>query len=257
MEQWVRYEHKGVQGFGTLSENQVTAYFGDMYSRPMATGMTLPLNEIDLLTPSYPTKMIGLWNNFHSRAKQEGWEKPLHPLYFMKANGSFLATGQTILQPPSYDGPVAFEGELGIVIGKLCANVSEINAEQYIFGYTCVNDVTARGLMKEDPSFVQWTRAKSFDTFGAVGPVISTDLNTSSLVVKTLVNGVEQQNYPVSDMFFLPHQIVSRLSRDMTLYPGDIIACGTSIGTGPMPPGCTVEVKIGGIGTLVNDFKQL
>ncbi|MCM8885652.1 MAG: fumarylacetoacetate hydrolase family protein, partial [Candidatus Thiodiazotropha sp.] len=77
------------------------------------------------------------------------------------------------------------------------------------------------------------------------------------LVVKTLVNGVEQQNYPVSDMFFLPHQIVSRLSRDMTLYPGDIIACGTSIGTGPMPPGCTVEVKIGGIGTLVNDFKQL
>lgn len=239
-----------------MCENQVTAHYGDMYSRPMATDTILPLNDIKLLTPSHPTKMIGLWNNFYSRATEEGCEKPLHPLYFMKANGSLSATGQTIRQPPSYDGPVAFEGELGIVIGKLCANVSETNAEHYIFGYTCVNDVTARGVMREDPSFVQWTRAKSFDTFGAVGPVIATDLNVSTLEVRTLVNGIEQQNYPVNDMFFLPHQIVSRLSQDMTLYPGDVIACGTSIGTGPMLPGCTVEVKIEGIGTLVNDFKQ-
>jgi 2-keto-4-pentenoate hydratase/2-oxohepta-3-ene-1,7-dioic acid hydratase in catechol pathway len=173
----------------------------------------------------------------------------------MKANGSFLASGQTIRQPVSYDGPVVFEGELGIVIGKECHNVNEDEAEDYVFGYTCVNDVTARGLMREDPSFVQWTRAKSFDTFGAVGPVIATGLNADSLIVKTLVDGVEQQNYPVDDMFFLPHQIVSRLSQDMTLHPGDVIACGTSIGAGPMPRGCTVEVKIDGIGSLVNAFE--
>jgi 2-keto-4-pentenoate hydratase/2-oxohepta-3-ene-1,7-dioic acid hydratase in catechol pathway len=101
---------------------------------------------------------------------------------------------------------------------------------------------------------VHWTRAKSFDTFSAVGPVITTDLDATSLRVRTLVDGDELQNYPVTDMFFKPNQIVSRLSHDMTLRPGDIIACGTSIGAGPMQQGCTVEVQIDGIGTLVNDF---
>ena len=255
MEQWIRFEYLGKEGFGTLRNDHVAVYRGDMFEESKATGEFLPISDINLLIPSKPTKMIGLWNNFHSRAEKEGWSQPAHPLYFMKANGSFLATGQPILQPASYDGPVAFEGELGIVIGEQCRDVDEALAEKYIFGYTCVNDVTARGLMREDPSFVQWTRAKSFDTFGAVGPAIATGLDASSLVVKTLVDGVEQQNYPVEDMFFLPHQIVSRLSRDMTLNPGDVIACGTSVGAGPMPRGCTVEVQINGIGSLVNPFQ--
>ncbi|MET0121729.1 MAG: fumarylacetoacetate hydrolase family protein [Candidatus Thiodiazotropha sp. 6PLUC9] len=254
MEQWVRFEYLGKEGFGVLRNDHVAVYQGEMFRNSKATGEFLPTSEIKLLIPSEPTKMIGLWNNFRSRAEKEGWSQPAHPLYFMKANGSFLATGQTIRQPTSYDGPVAFEGELGIVIGERCCDINEHDADKYIFGYTCVNDVTARGLMKEDPSFVQWTRAKSFDTFGAVGPAIATGLDVDALYVKTLVDGVEHQNYPVSDMFYSPRQIVSRLSKDMTLNPGDVIACGTSLGAGPMPQGCTVEIHIDGIGALVNPF---
>jgi 2-keto-4-pentenoate hydratase/2-oxohepta-3-ene-1,7-dioic acid hydratase in catechol pathway len=149
---------------------------------------------------------------------------------------------------------VIYEGELGVVIGRQCRNVSEDEAEDYVFGYTCVNDVTARGLLREDPLFVHWTRAKSFDTFSAVGPVIATGLDATKLTVRTLIDGLELQNYPVTDMFFKPQQIVSRLSHDLTLHPGDIIACGTSIGTGPMQRGCTVEVAIEGIGILENQF---
>ncbi|MCG7873918.1 MAG: fumarylacetoacetate hydrolase family protein [Candidatus Thiodiazotropha lotti] len=255
MELWVRFEYLGKQGFGTLRNDHIAVYQGDMFQESKATGEFLPVADINLLIPSQPSKMIGLWNNFRSRAAKEGWSQPNHPLYFMKANGSFLASGQTIRQPETYDGPVAFEGELGIVIGERCCNINEDEADKYIFGYTCVNDVTARGLMKEDPSFVQWTRAKSFDTFGAVGPVVATGLDVDSLTVRTLLDGVEHQNYPVEDMFFSPREIVSRLSRDMTLNPGDVIACGTSLGAGPMSQGSTVEIRIDGIGSLVNLFE--
>jgi 2-keto-4-pentenoate hydratase/2-oxohepta-3-ene-1,7-dioic acid hydratase in catechol pathway len=255
MKRWVRYEYQGEQGFGTLSSDaQIVVYQGNMYNGAATTGESLPLDVVKLLTPCQPTTMIALWNNFHSRAAKEGWSRPEHPLYFMKASTSFLPPGGTIKRPESYDGQVVYEGELGIVIGKQCRNVSEQEAEDYVFGYTCVNDVTARGLLREDPLFVHWTRAKSFDTFSAVGPVIATGLDATKLKVRTLVDGDELQNYPVTDMFFLPHQIVSRLSHDMTLRPGDIIACGTSIGAGAMEQGSTVEVEIDGIGTLVNEF---
>jgi 2-keto-4-pentenoate hydratase/2-oxohepta-3-ene-1,7-dioic acid hydratase in catechol pathway len=254
MKKWVRYEYQGALGFGTLSEDKITAYQGDMYNAAQTTGERLSLDAVRLLTPVKPTTMIALWNNFHSRALKEGWSRPEHPLYFMKASTSFIPTGGTIRRPDTYDGPVVYEGELGIVIGTECSNVSEDEAQEYVFGYTCVNDVTARGLLREDPLFVHWTRAKSFDTFSAVGPSITTGLDALVLSVRTLVDGVEVQNYPVTDMFFKPHQIVSRLSQDMTLHPGDIIACGTSLGADPMQEGCTVEVAIEGIGSLVNDF---
>jgi 2-keto-4-pentenoate hydratase/2-oxohepta-3-ene-1,7-dioic acid hydratase in catechol pathway len=150
---------------------------------------------------------------------------------------------------------VVFEGELGVVIGKPCRNASEAEATEYIFGYTCINDVTARGILKADPTFTQWVRSKSFDTFGPIGPVIATGIEPDQLVVRTRVNGVEKQNYPVADMFYRPRRIVSLLSHDMTLHPGDVIACGTSIGTEPMPKGCTVEIDIAGIGVLQNRFE--
>ncbi|MBT2970650.1 MAG: 2-hydroxyhepta-2,4-diene-1,7-dioate isomerase [gamma proteobacterium symbiont of Ctena orbiculata] len=254
MKQWVRYEYQGAKGFGTLTEDLITIYQGDMYNGAVATDQSVPLEAVKLLTPCEPTTMIALWNNFHSRAAKEGWSKPNHPLYFMKASTSFLPPGGTIRRPEAYDGPVVYEGELGIVIGRQCRNVSEDEADDFVFGYTCVNDVTARGLLREDPLFVHWTRAKSFDTFCAVGPVIATGLDAETLSVRTLVDGTELQNYPVTDMFFKPRQIVSRISHDMPLRPGDIIACGTSIGAGPMEQGCTVEVAIEGIGTLVNEF---
>src|SRR5690349_4719049 len=136
--------------------------------------------------------------------------------------------------------------------------VSEAEAGDYIFGYTCVNDVTAVDLLKKDPSFDQWARAKSFDTFGVMGPVITTGVDPMQLKVRTILNGKERQNYPVSDMFFPPLKLVAAVSRDMTLMPGDVIACGTSLGAGVMGEAENlVEIAIDGVGKLSNRFDQV
>ncbi|MDP5360401.1 MAG: fumarylacetoacetate hydrolase family protein, partial [Paracoccaceae bacterium] len=149
---------------------------------------------------------------------------------------------------PLSAGRVVFEGELGIVIGQTCKDITPDQASDAIFGYTCVNDITSLDILTADPSFPQWTRAKSFDGFGVVGPVIDTDVQWQDLTITVLVNGRERQSYPASDMILTPPQIVSLLSQDMTLNPGDLIACGTSIGARPIKPGMEVEVVIDGIG---------
>ncbi len=252
---WIRFERAGQIGFGVLRDNIIHVHEGDMFNGPRPTQAEVPLAEVTLLTPCVPSKMIALWNNYQALAAKLNLTAPAEPLYLLKAPNAFLAGGQTIRVPASYSGKVVYEGELGVVIGKRASNVSEADAAQYIFGYTCINDVTASDLIQKDPSFPQWTRAKSFDTFGVFGPVIATDVNPLDLSVKTLLNGKERQNYPVSDMLFKPAQIVSLLSRDMTLYPGDVICCGTSIGVGSMKPDSTIEIVIDGIGTLSNQYK--
>jgi 2-keto-4-pentenoate hydratase/2-oxohepta-3-ene-1,7-dioic acid hydratase in catechol pathway len=255
MTTWVRFEHAARVQFGQVLGDEIAVHEGDLFAAPRPTGEHLPIAAAKLLAPCTPGKFLGLWNNFHQRAAKEGLSRPPHPLYFVKTSNSYLGPGETILQPSTYDGPVVFEGELGIVIGKECRQVSVDEAERHIFGYTCVNDVTARGILKSDPSFVQWVRAKGFDTFGVFGPGIVTGIEPDDLIVHTLVDGAEKQNYPVADMFVRPREIVSLLSRDMTLYPGDLIACGTSVGTEPMPRGCTVEIVIDGVGMLRNRFE--
>jgi len=252
MEHWIRFTHAGNIRIGTLRNGWIAVCEGDMFAHPCPTGEEVSLEAVTLLTPTQPSKMIGLWNNFHERASKEGHSRPPHPLYFLKASSCFAANGAVIRRPAGYAGTVVFEGELGIVIGRRCAGVTEDEADAFIFGYTCVNDVTARDILKSDSSFVQWTRAKSFDTFGVFGPMIARGLDPAGLRVKTLVNGAEKQDYPVSDMFFSPRQIVSHISHDMTLYPGDIIACGTSVGVVPLTTGDRVEVVIDGVGTLTN-----
>jgi len=147
-----------------------------------------------------------------------------------------------------------WEAELGVVIGKQGRNIALADVPHYVFGYTCVNDITAVELLKTDPSFAQWTRAKSFDGFGPFGPVIATDVKPARMVVRTLVNGKERQNYPVRDMIFSPEQLVSLVSRDLTLSAGDIISCGTSVGAGPIPAGALMDVVIDGVGTLSNRY---
>ncbi len=230
----------------------VEVYEGDLFGAALATGERLPLQTLKLLQPTRPGKMIGLWNNFHALASKNGGSIPATPLYFLKAPNAWLAHGERIEVPAQYDGRVVYEGELGIVIGQTCRNVDETGATQAIFGYTCVNDMTALGLIDQDPSFAQWTRAKSFDTFGPFGPCIATNVDWADLVVSTRLNGRERQNYPASDMIFSPAQIVSLISRDLTLEAGDIIACGTSVGVLPVKAGMRIDVAIAGIGTLSN-----
>jgi 2-keto-4-pentenoate hydratase/2-oxohepta-3-ene-1,7-dioic acid hydratase in catechol pathway len=252
MAYWLRFEAAGTEHFGTLEGDTLTVWDGDMFDQPNPTGLSFALADVHLLTPCRPGKMIGLWNNFHERAAKEGLQRPAHPLYFLKATTCFAAHGEPIRRPPGYAGALVFEAELGIVIGKRVSCIDVAAAPAAIFGYTCVNDVTARDLMRLDPAFVHWTRAKSFDSFGPFGPAIATGLDPAGLRVRAIVNGTELQNYPVSDMFFSPAEIVSHISHDMTLEAGDVIACGTSVGAGALADGDSVEVAIDGVGRLVN-----
>ena len=256
MTHWIRFQHAGKTGFGTLAEGRIAVHQGDMFDKPAATGDYLSVDEVTPLPPTTAGKMLALWNNFHALAAKLNQEIPPEPLYFIKANGSYLGSGATIRKPPSYDGKVVFEGELGIVIGKRTIGVSEAHARDHIFGYTCINDVTAIEIIGRDATFAQWTRAKSFDTFGVFGPVIATGLDPSTLSVRTVLNDQERQNYPVSDMIFSPPKIVSLISHDLSLEAGDVICCGTSIGVGSMKPGSTIEVSIEGIGTLSNRYEE-
>lgn len=251
---WLRFRHRGQDGFGTLDGNQVAVHRGDMFDNPQPTGASVALSEIEWRTPCAPSKMVALWNNFRAAADKNGWALPVEPLYLLKAPNSFAAHRQTIEVPPSYGGRVAYEGELTIVIGSKTRAVAVNAAPSHIFGYTCGNDVTAMELIQRDPSFPQWARAKSFDNFGVFGPLIETELDLAAANVRTRVGGRERQNYPISDMIFAPAEIVSRISQDMTLEPGDVIMCGTSLGVMPMKPGSTVEVEIDGIGILANTY---
>jgi 2-keto-4-pentenoate hydratase/2-oxohepta-3-ene-1,7-dioic acid hydratase in catechol pathway len=252
---WIRFEHQGRVGFGTLQDETITVHQGSMFAAPEATAETLALASVTLLRPVEPSKMIALWNNFYKLAEKINSPVPLEPLYFIKNNASFADPAATIARPASYVGKVVYEGELGIVIGTTCLNASEDEAAAAIFGYTCVNDITAIDILNRDPTFAQWTRAKGFDGFGPFGPAIATGLDPKTLHVRTILNGEERQNYPIADMVFPAATLVAKISQDMTLLPGDIISCGTSIGVGTMKlPENTVEIEIAGIGVLRNTF---
>jgi len=255
MSNWLRYSHQGATGFGSLAGDTIQVHEGDMFAEPKATGAMLKLADVQLLAPCVPSKMPALWNNFHERAAKEGQTIPEHPLYFLKGNNSFCAHGTVIRKPAGFEGKVIFEAELGIVIGKRCKDVSEADVPSYVFGYTCLNDVTAVELLRADPSFQHWVRSKSFDTFCPIGPVIATGIDPALLRITAELNGQGRQDYPVSDMIFSPARLVSLISHDMTLEPGDIIACGTSVGAGSMKPGSTIRVGIEGVGILENQYE--
>lgn len=253
MSNWVRFlTDEGACGLGRLVAQGIAEYRGELFAAPVATGRTLGLETVRILAPCTPSKVLGLWNNFRALCAKLGKTVPQHPLYFIKPGTSVIGSGELIRRPPRYRGRIVFEGELGVVIGARCANVRIEDAERYIFGYTCVNDVTAVDLISEDPNFEQWSRAKGSDTFTCLGASIATSLDLASARVVATLDGVERQNYPLSDMIFAPAELVARISGDMTLYPGDVIACGTSIGAGSMKDGATVRVRIDGIGELHN-----
>jgi 2-keto-4-pentenoate hydratase/2-oxohepta-3-ene-1,7-dioic acid hydratase in catechol pathway len=251
---WLRFEHEGAARCGTLEGDTVHLHSGEMLHTPVPTGTRLPLDGLRLLPPVQPGKLIGLWNNFRAAAQKNGWAEPAEPLYFLKSPGSVIAHGAPIPVPAAYDGRVVYEGELALVIGRQARAVSVADAPAHLFGACCANDVTALELLHRDASFPQWTRAKSFDGFCPLGPWLETDLDVATAQLRTLVGGRERQNYPLADMFFGPAELVSRLSHDMTLEPGDVILCGTSLGVLPMKPGTEVQVVIDGIGTLANTY---
>ena len=254
MAKWMRYEYQGKAGLGVLEGDQIQVHAGDMFDNPTSSSETLSLSQVQMLPPTKPTKIIALWNNYHALGKKLGLDVPPEPLFCIKANNCILNPGGTIRCPEVYTGKVVFEGEIAIVIGKQTRTISEAEVGDHIFGYTIMNDVTAADIIQRDGSFAQWVRAKSCDTFGPFGPVVDTTVDPLSCSVVTVLNGDERQNYPVSDIIVPPQKLVSLLSQEMTLEPGDIITVGTSVGVGSMKPRSSVSVTIDGIGTLENEY---
>jgi 2-keto-4-pentenoate hydratase/2-oxohepta-3-ene-1,7-dioic acid hydratase in catechol pathway len=250
---WARFRsNEGRLGFGAFAGDRVTEYRGDLFESPEPTQKQLARDEFTLLSPCLPSKVVALWNNFHALAAKLGKAAPLHPLFLLKPGTAVIGPGEPIERPTGYGGKIAYEGELGIVIGRRCKDVSVSEAPGLILGYTCVNDVTAAEVLGENGDFAQWCRSKGYDTFCCLGPVINTDLDWSRARVITRLDGVERQTYPLSDMIMSPAELVSGISHDMSLLPGDVIACGTSLGVGSMKDGATVEISIEGIGSLTN-----
>jgi 2-keto-4-pentenoate hydratase/2-oxohepta-3-ene-1,7-dioic acid hydratase in catechol pathway len=213
----------------------------------------LNLSDVTLLSPVSPSKIVCVGRNYAEHAKELGNEVPKEPLLFLKAPSSLITDGETIIIPPQTE-PVEHEGELAVVIGLRAKNLSENeNPLDYIFGYFCMNDVTARDLQRKD---VQFTRAKSFDTFCPVGSVIETELDATNLNVAVRVNGLVKQSGNTNQMVFPVAELVRYISKQMTLLPGDIIATGTPSGVSRLRDGDTVEVEIEGIGILSNPVRQ-
>lgn len=253
MSRWARFRlNDGRLGFGLLEDGRVLEYEGDFFADNRPTGRAFGSGELSLRSPCEPSKIVALWNNFHALCEKLGKTAPTHPQFLLKPGSCVIGPNEPIRRPASYPGKIAYEGELGIVIGKKCKDIGLAAAADHILGYTCVNDVTALAVLNENVDFAQWCRSKGYDTFGCLGPVVATGLEWSRLQVITRVDGVERQNYALSDMMYSPEELVSWISQDMTLLPGDVIACGTSLGVGSIKDGASVEVFIDGIGSLVN-----
>lgn len=204
--------------------------------------------KLKILPPTLPTKIVCVGLNYTDHAKELNMPLPEEPVIFLKPPSAVIGDRDNIIYPYGVS-QLDYEGELSVVIGKKCRNVSEEESFDYILGYTCFNDVTARDLQRKDG---QWTRAKSFDTFAPIGPFIVSGIKPYNLSIKTFLNDKIVQDSNTSNLIFSVEYIISFVSKIMTLYPGDVISLGTPVGVGPMKRGDKVVVKIEEIGELTN-----
>jgi 2-keto-4-pentenoate hydratase/2-oxohepta-3-ene-1,7-dioic acid hydratase in catechol pathway len=238
---------------GILKEEFLFPLKGSIFRDFKIGDSPIPMGEVKLLPPVEPSKIIGIGRNYREHAKELGNPLPEEPLIFLKPSTAVIGPGETIFYP-DMSARIDYEGELAVVIRKKARLLKdEEPVADYILGYTCFNDVTARDLQTKD---VQFTRAKSFDTFAAVGPCIATDIDPGALHLKTFLNGKLVQSGATSSLIFPVPFLVRFVSRVMTLLPGDIISTGTPAGVGPMVPGDRVDVQIEGIGVLSNKLAR-
>ncbi len=207
------------------------------------------LDQVKLLPASTPSKIVAIGLNYKAHAAEFNKPLPETPMLFMKPSTAVIGHGDAIVYPSHMSHRVDYEGELAVVVGRKAKDVPVDKAQDYILGYTCINDVTARDLQGKD---VQFTRAKGFDTFAPIGPWVETDLDPLNAKIETWLNGEKKQDTSTKDMIFNVYEVFSFVSSVMTLLAGDVIATGTPSGVGKMSPGDTVEVVIEGIGTLKN-----
>lgn len=247
---YVRFLDGGREAYGVLEGQTVHELEGDLFAAPRRTGRSLPLSRVRLLAPCKPSKVIAVGLNYRSHLGQR--PVPEYPGLFAKFPSSIVGPDDAILMPPDATD-LHYEGELVVVIGRRARNVSVAEAPNYIFGVTAGNDVSERVWQRSD---LQWLRAKASDTFGPIGPVIATGLNYDDLQVTTRVNGEVRQSERTKDLIFSVAEIVSYISRYVTLLPGDVVFTGTPQTTRALQPGDVVEVEVEGVGVLRNRVER-
>lgn len=244
-------EANGEVSHGVIHDEFIEPVAGSIYEIHQLLDRLLPISSIQIIAPCQPSKIVGVGANYHSLLKSRQRPKPEQPRIFLKPPSSIIGTNEAILLPNSTDN-VVFEGELGVVIGKKCFEATKENALSFVFGYTCLNDVTDSSMIETDGP---WDRGKGNDTFCPIGPVISTAVDPFNLIIKTVVDDIVKQRETTADMVFDVPTIISFISQYMTLYPGDIIATGSPAGVDRLYAGQEISVMIDGIGTLHNMVK--
>jgi 2-keto-4-pentenoate hydratase/2-oxohepta-3-ene-1,7-dioic acid hydratase in catechol pathway len=246
----IRYQANQAVAYGMVVDRLVHHLSPEPWEVLRPGPVVADLDEVTLLAPCLPSKIIAVGRNYAAHAAEHGAEVPAEPLIFLKPPSAVLGPGQAIVYPEHLSQHVDHEAELAVVIGRRARRVRREEALAYVFGYTCANDVTARDLQQRDG---QWTRSKGFDTFCPLGPWIVTELDITDIAVRCRVNAELRQDGRTRDMVFGVDELIAYASAVMTLEPGDLILTGTPAGVGPILPGDRVAVEIEGIGTLENE----
>jgi 2-keto-4-pentenoate hydratase/2-oxohepta-3-ene-1,7-dioic acid hydratase in catechol pathway len=243
-----RYRLRGLERYGAVEGDQVRPLSAAPWAGGLPGGPPVPLAEVELLAPVEPSKIVCVGRNYRAHAKELGHEVPAVPLLFLKPPTAVIGP-QEAIRCPEVSREVHHEAEVGVVVARPLARATPAEARLAVFGYTCLNDVTARDIQREEKQF---TRAKGFDTFCPIGPVVETAVDPMDLTVVCRVNGAERQRGHTRDMVFDPYALLAFVSSVMTLLPGDVVATGTPEGVGPIVRGDWVEVEVSGIGVLRN-----
>lgn len=249
-----RFSYRNKSRWGILREENLFPVRGSIFEDFQVEDKGIPIGSVVLLPPVLPSKIVAVGVNYKDHAREMGRTVPEEPLLFLKPSSAVIGPGEPIVYP-EMSRRVDYEGELALVIKKETRQLTEDEeVSPYILGYTCFNDVTARDLQMKD---VQFTRAKSFDTFAPLGPCIATDVDPSRLKIKTFLNGKLRQSSSTRNLIFPISFLLRFISRIMTLYPGDVITTGTPAGVGPMEPGDRIDIQVDGIGTLSNTVVRM
>src|SRR4051794_10211116 len=243
-----RFSHDGDVAFGVVEGDDVAELASHPFGPLAFSGNRWPLTAVRLLAPVLPSKIVAIGKNYAEHASEMGGDVPEQPLLFLKPSTSVIGTGDDIAYPSSSQR-VDYEGELAVVIGRLCRDVAEERAADVMLGFACATDVTARDQQKTDG---QWSRAKGYDTFCPLGPWIETDVDPADLHIPTTLSGTKKQDGRTSQIVHKIPKLISYITSCMTLLPGDVILTGTPAGIGPMNIGDEVVVEIEGVGRLTN-----